>query len=601
MRFVLPLVAAILPVVIAPGFLFYFDVTPKLLILLIGVSVALVLWRGELPLGSKANRVFLVLLFAEGVSLVLSTALSTHPALSLNGGNWRRYGLVSQLAVLIFATLVAADCASCSGRVRTYLKAIVLGGIPVAIYTVMQYFGLDPWLPKESYHVGQIVRPPSTLGHADYLGTYLVFVVFACGTGLQTCSGPSQPTRPHRSNDLWQRVLGITTAVLACVAIVMSGSRAAVLGVLAGAVVMLIGHRPTHRRYKWWTIGAATAIVLGGVFYSSPAGKPIRNRINWVATEPLGGARPLLWRDSLAMSRHHLALGYGPETFIAEFPRQESVALARAFPDFLHESPHNIFLEALVSQGVPGALILAALCVWGAFAARRSPMLGAALAGGVTAQLFTSFVLPTAVFFFLTLALLVEPGPTRRIPVLRLAACFGAFILALYAVRFFAADWALGSASAALDRGDVQTGLPEYDRAAKWAPAGASADLYFSRRLANYVSKTSDVRLKAQAWRAAYSTALNATRTSEEPSNAWYNLAGFLSTTNSPADVERSLHESIAAAPNWYKPHWILAQLYFGEHRLDEARSEAETALRCNEKDPELLYTLENIRVAQRH
>src|SRR5258708_2151681 len=181
MRFVLPLVAAALPIAIAPGsFLFYFDVTPKLLILLIGAAAALALWRGELPVGSKQNKVFLLLLVLEGVSLAISTALSTHPGLSLNGGNWRRFGLVSQIAVLILAALVAADCASGADRVRTYLKAIVVGGIPVAIYAVMQYFGWDPWLPKESYHVGGIVRPPSTLGHADYLGTYLVFVVFAC-------------------------------------------------------------------------------------------------------------------------------------------------------------------------------------------------------------------------------------------------------------------------------------------------------------------------------------------------------------------------------------------------------------------------------------
>src|SRR5258708_7714668 len=152
MRFVLPLVAAVLPIAIAPGsFLFYFDVTPKLLILLIGVAVALALWGGELPLGSKQNRVFLLLLVLEGVSLAISTALSTHPGLSLNGGNWRRFGLVSQIAVLIFATLVAADCATGADRVRTYLKAIVVGGIPVATYAMMQYLGWGPWVPKDSY------------------------------------------------------------------------------------------------------------------------------------------------------------------------------------------------------------------------------------------------------------------------------------------------------------------------------------------------------------------------------------------------------------------------------------------------------------------
>ena len=93
MRFVLPVVAALLPIVIAPGFLFYFDVTPKLVILLIGVAVGLVLWRGELPArfpcsiahSSSSGR-------SRLVSLVVSTAASVYPALSLNGGNWRRFG-----------------------------------------------------------------------------------------------------------------------------------------------------------------------------------------------------------------------------------------------------------------------------------------------------------------------------------------------------------------------------------------------------------------------------------------------------------------------------------------------------------------------------
>jgi hypothetical protein len=587
MRFVLPLVAAVLPVVIAPGFLFYFDVTPKLLILLIGAAASLTLWRGELPAGRR-NRIFLLLLLLEGLSLALSTALSTHPALSLNGGNWRRFGLISQVAVLVYAALVAADCASGTDRVKTYLKAIVGGGIPVAIYAVMQYFGWDPWLPKESYHVGEIVRPPSTMGHADYLGTYLVFVFFAsCSTGALTCVRR-------------EKVLAAVTAVLICVAIVMSGSRAALLGLAAGAAVILIAKWRTLR-YKRLAMGVAAAIAAGCVFYFSPAGMALRNRVHWIADEPLGGARPMLWRDSLAMSADRLALGYGPETFITEFPRHESLDLARAFPDFLHESPHNIFLDVLVSQGVPGFLILAALCTWGVFAARQSPLLGAALAGGITAQLFTSFVLPTAVFFFLTLALLAQPGATRRIPLVRLAACFGAIILAVYAVRFFVADHALADVSASLDRGNLLGAVSGYEHTVEWAPPGSSADLYYSRRLADYVRKTSDFRLKAQALRAAYTAALNATRTSEELSNAWYNLAGFLATTNSPHDVERSLRESIAAAPNWYKPHWVLAQLYLLEKRLDDAQREAEVALSCNRKAPEILNTVENIRAAQRH
>src|SRR6185436_17278910 len=100
--------------------------------------------------------------------------------------------------------------------------------------------------------------------------------------------------------------------------------------------------------------------------------------------------------------------GHGLETFTGEFPHYESVELARAYPDFAHESPHNIFLDALVAQGVPGLLLLIAACVvgWGAAwrARDRHPQvagaLAAALAAGVVSQQFTVFTIPTAAIFF---------------------------------------------------------------------------------------------------------------------------------------------------------------------------------------------------------
>ena len=56
-------------------------------------------------------------------------------------------------------------------------------------------------------------------------------------------------------------------------------------------------------------------------------------------------------------SREHLIAGYGPETFAVEFPRHQSIELARAYPDFYHESAHNIFLDAFVSKGLVGLLM----------------------------------------------------------------------------------------------------------------------------------------------------------------------------------------------------------------------------------------------------
>ena len=89
------------------------------------------------------------------------------------------------------------------------LRAIAASGLVVALYGIAQYFGWDPLLDARGYHVGEgiwtIVRPPSTLGHADYSANWLLFVVFAGAalavTEQQDCLDAGSrglPRRPAR-------------------------------------------------------------------------------------------------------------------------------------------------------------------------------------------------------------------------------------------------------------------------------------------------------------------------------------------------------------------------------------------------------------------
>src|SRR5260221_11732615 len=100
MHYLVPLVVALMPLVITPGLLSYFDITPKIAILLFGVSLALLCRRENernirTLLSTRAGRWFAGLLGTTWLAAALATALSLHPALSLNGGNWRRFRLVS--------------------------------------------------------------------------------------------------------------------------------------------------------------------------------------------------------------------------------------------------------------------------------------------------------------------------------------------------------------------------------------------------------------------------------------------------------------------------------------------------------------------------
>jgi len=374
---------ALIALILTPGLSFYYDITPKLVVLLLASGVTLVPVRGSKLMG---------LVILTLASLALSTALSPNPALSFYGAHWRRYGALTQAAVLMFAWALSTQ----THRIGLILRAVSSAGALTAAYGIAQYFGWDPILPAAAYHVGEgvftIVRPPSTLGYASYFATWLLFVVFL------------SLALPGR--------LAKACAALALIALVFTGTRAAFLGLATGAAVWggmrLRSWRAPTRRVLWRATSFVGAGLLGVfVFSFTPSGQPLRSRARWFVEDPWGGARPLLWRDSLRMGLARPLAGQGPETFTAAFPHFESAALARAYPDFAHESPHNIFLDALVAQGITGFLLLAAWCTLGFAAAWKvrgqhpdlAACLAAALAAGIVSQQFTVFTIPTAVIF----------------------------------------------------------------------------------------------------------------------------------------------------------------------------------------------------------
>lgn len=583
---------ALTPLVILPRYFFFYDITPKIAIALIGISATVLLsFRDGIRAGigslwaDPAGRAFCLLAAAEIASLLISTACSTHPALSWNGGNWRRLGFVSQLAVISFAVIVAATTRAAG--LRILLRTVSAAGIVAAIYGIFQYFGIDPLLSPADYRVGQgvaaIVRLPSTLGHADYFAGYLLSVVFL-GAALASIESRR-----------WWKATGGAAVIAGSTAIVLSGTRGAMLGLATGAVLLAIWNRP--RAGMRHALVAAVVCAAAAVFYLSPSGLQLRARARWALDDLRGGARLLLWRDSLRMAAERPLAGFGPETFGLEFPRYQSVALSRAYPDFYHESPHDVLLDALVSQGIPGFVILAGLFGLGLVAGRKrpgAPYLLAALLAGFVSGLFVCFTFTGLLYLYATIALLVSlrlPEPSRekvRIPATAQMAAVAAIVLFLsFAVQVTLSDVLLAKAKHDLDVGRITDAVAAYTRSQHWHKAGSSDDLYFSRALAVKSRSASP---------AAFAVAKRAVETSEERQNAWYNLAGFYATRNDFANVEICLRRSAEASPNWFKPHWALAQALLLAGRRTEAFTEATRAISLDgSKDPEIAKFLQSV------
>ena len=87
-------IIVLVPLVITPGLLNYFDVTPKAVVFLAGAALLLFIYGSgitELPTlwGRRECRWLAVILGGRLLFLTLSTTLSSQPKLSLFGGVWR--------------------------------------------------------------------------------------------------------------------------------------------------------------------------------------------------------------------------------------------------------------------------------------------------------------------------------------------------------------------------------------------------------------------------------------------------------------------------------------------------------------------------------
>ncbi|MGA3258775.1 MAG: O-antigen ligase family protein [Bryobacteraceae bacterium] len=603
MAFLVALIVPLVALIVTPGLLFYFDVTPKLVVLLAFTAALLVAWAFRSPVRRRGFPWFSpVVLFGLG-SLALSTILSASPALSLYGTSWRRYGALSQASILAVAFLVATHIAGRAERATAILRGISASALLAAVYGIAQYCGWDPFLPASAYHIGEgvwtIVRAPGTLGYSSYFAVWLNMACFASLAGLES-----------DTNVTWRWIAG-ASAVISVGAMLLSGTRGAYVGLLAGGGVWLIwrGLHLTRRLIA----GLAMVVLAGLVFYSSPAGLQMRSRARWFAEDPWGGARLYLWRDSARMAVDRLAVGYGPEVFSAAFPRYESRQLAVAYPDFAHESPHNMFLDSLVAQGLPGLAALCGICAAGFAAAwrlraKRSALaawMAAALAAAIVSQQFVAFTIPTALTFYIIVAVAVGLGCETVVAQRRMLSKLLALALALalicFGVRFTVSDRALALAQLDINSGDAALAAAHYLEYEHWRLPGTAADLWYSRALFDLAHRTKSPATAVRATVEAGSAALRAIGTTEYPANAWYNLAELCASQNDAAGAEISLHAAIAANNQWFKPHWTLAQLLLIESRLEEAQREAAlAAVLDGGKFPEVTRTSHDISAKQR-
>ncbi len=309
------------------------------------------LWRPARWIGSAHVAVF-----------SLACLWSIVPLASVSGDYFRGMGLITRLAAVAIAVAAATTVAASPDRAVTLLRFVLATCFVVALYAVVQAVGLDPiidpsWLEQTNRSGITETRVVSTLGHANFVGQFLLF-----GTGA---AAGLVCVETHR---LTRAVVACAGAVIAA-GIVVSGARGAWVGLvvqiaLAGGVVAWWNRRKSLRLHGFGIAVSAVALAaaIGVALALSPAGKHIAERARAFRTDAMtGSSRTILWRDSIRMVPAYAATGCGPEAFVRAFLPYISAELERAEPYALFDSAHNIPLDTLICTGAVGLLVWLAL------------------------------------------------------------------------------------------------------------------------------------------------------------------------------------------------------------------------------------------------
>jgi O-antigen ligase/Flp pilus assembly protein TadD len=346
---------------------------------------------------------------AFGLALGLATALSVNPRLSLWGSHERQQGLLTIDAYLALFLFPATGLSSRVQAERLW-SALVWGSAPVVAYGLVQAVRLDP-LDWQTDAASCVL---STIGRANFLGSYLVLVL-PLTLGRALIARRRWPYAPLLAGQMF---------VLAC-----TQARGAWVGLGIAALLCGLSWAVANRdRRLALTVLAIGVLSVGlvGVLnwadspFASLAELPGLDRLATLTTTDAGStaARLTTWRATLPLIMTRPWLGYGPETmrsvFATVFPPQLVYYQGR---HVTVDRAHNLWLDLGMSSGVLGAAAYGVLLLgFGSLAwrglrtspDRRSRIAWAALAaavGGHVADLQFGFDLTaSATVFWLVLA-----------------------------------------------------------------------------------------------------------------------------------------------------------------------------------------------------
>lgn len=345
---------------------------------LVGVPLILIaapLWFGATTQTASVVLVaaswLLFLLWLAGCILEQKLPLTSHPVLlpaalllAFTSVHWAM-GLSASVPTTqmewlrwtgyLALALVAAETFSTPERLRWLLGTLAAAGAAIAVLGIAQHLtgeGRIYWLIEPSQG-GWVFGPYVNRNH--YAGLMELWIPLALGMALA----------PDVS--FLRRWLWCGAALVMAASVVMAASRGGLLAVAVQVVVLVIATAALHGRRRA-VVGLLAGVVLLAGFLWYVGSADLLERFTQIGNpgsatvEEVSGHRFEAWVGSLQIFRQHWLLGTGLDTFEPHFR-----AVRQYYTDKVWTHAHNDFLQFVAETGVIGV----ALGLWLVIAAAR--------------------------------------------------------------------------------------------------------------------------------------------------------------------------------------------------------------------------------------
>lgn len=294
--------------------------------LLLIISSAAVIFRNKIEF--RYNKYVFIILFLWLLSLVVSTIFSISPQLSFWGSYERLQGLYSHITyIVLFIAFLQTLITEKNQRIFMN-TTIAIGGL-VSIHSILQQFGIATF-GEESMNI-TVQRSFSTMGNPNFLAQFLIFPLWLSGYFLIKNKGKS-------------KILYALIFILIIVGIILTKSRASILGIIIATTILLVFHLKIKRYLKY--------LLVLGLFASFTA------FVIFIASNMQSlMARFYIWKGSIGIIKDHWLIGSGLETFKTVFQKVQLKELLSVEEIYsIADRAHNVILDIFITQGFFGIL-----------------------------------------------------------------------------------------------------------------------------------------------------------------------------------------------------------------------------------------------------